>query len=144
MTHMNSIELTHRGRDNMAAISQTTLSNAFSYMKMSYFRLKFHWSLFVRVQLTIIQHCRRPGDKPLFEAMMVRLLTHICVTRPQWVNIVCTYTKFYISYMCNDVVFAVTDIITHYVCWFIGQRELSNSQGSLLPKQICWTSLDEK
>ena len=29
---------------------------------------------------------RRPGDKPLSEPMMVRLLTQICVTRPQWVN----------------------------------------------------------
>ena len=29
---------------------------------------------------------RRPGDKPLTEPMVVRLLTHICVTRPQWVN----------------------------------------------------------
>ena len=28
----------------------------------------------------------RPGDKPLSELMMVSLLTHICVTRPQWVN----------------------------------------------------------
>ena len=29
---------------------------------------------------------RRPGDKPLSEAMIVSLLTHICVTRPQWVK----------------------------------------------------------
>ena len=29
---------------------------------------------------------RRPGDKPLSEAMMVSLLTHICVARPHWVN----------------------------------------------------------
>ena len=29
---------------------------------------------------------RRPGEKPLSESMMVSLLTHICVTRPQWVN----------------------------------------------------------
>ena len=29
---------------------------------------------------------RRPGDKPLSEPMVVRLPTHICVTRPQWVN----------------------------------------------------------
>ena len=29
---------------------------------------------------------RLPGDKPLSEPMMVRLPTHICVTRPQWVN----------------------------------------------------------
>ena len=29
---------------------------------------------------------RRPGDKPLSDPMMVSLLTHICVTRSQWVN----------------------------------------------------------
>ena len=29
---------------------------------------------------------RRPGDKPLSEPMVVSLLTHICVSRPQWVN----------------------------------------------------------
>ena len=29
---------------------------------------------------------RRPGDKPLSEPMTVSLLTHICVTRPQWVK----------------------------------------------------------
>ena len=39
----------------MDAISQTTFSNAFSWMKMFEFRLKFHWSLFPRVQLTILQ-----------------------------------------------------------------------------------------
>ena len=27
---------------------------------------------------------RRPGDKPLSEPMTVSLLTHVCVTRPQW------------------------------------------------------------
>ena len=47
------------GRDKMAAISQTTLSSAFSWQKMSEFRLKFHWTLFRRVQLTIFQHCFR-------------------------------------------------------------------------------------
>ena len=49
-------ELTHWGWDKMDAISQTTLSNAFLYMKMLKFWLKFHWSLFLRVQLTIFQH----------------------------------------------------------------------------------------
>ena len=29
---------------------------------------------------------RRPGDKPLSEPMMISLPTHICVTRPQWVD----------------------------------------------------------
>ena len=30
---------------------------------------------------------RRPGDKPLSEPMMVSLLTHLCVTRSQWVRV---------------------------------------------------------
>ena len=29
---------------------------------------------------------RRSGDKPLSETMMVISLTHICVTRPEFVN----------------------------------------------------------
>ena len=36
--------------------------------------------------LVHIMAWRRPGDKPLSEPMMVSLLTHICVTRPQWVK----------------------------------------------------------
>ena len=50
------ISLPHWGRDKMDAVSQTTVSNAFSWMKMYWFRLKFHWTLFPRVQLTIFQH----------------------------------------------------------------------------------------
>ena len=83
--------LTHWGREEIDAISQTTFSNAFYWMKMYWFRLRFHWNLFPRVQLTISQHLvqimawRRPGDKPLSESMMIISLTHICVTRHQWV-----------------------------------------------------------
>ena len=33
-----------------------------------------------------IMALRRLGDKPLSEPMMVRLPTHICVTRPHWVK----------------------------------------------------------
>ena len=36
--------------------------------------------------LVQIMAWRLSGDKPLSESMMVRLPTHICVTRPQWVN----------------------------------------------------------
>ena len=60
--------LTHWGRDKKTAISHTTFSNAFSWMKMYEFRLS------------------RSGDKPLSEPMMVTLLTHVCVTRPRWVK----------------------------------------------------------
>ena len=48
--------LTHCGRDQIDAISQTTYSNAFSRMKMNEFHLGFHWSLFLRFELTIFQH----------------------------------------------------------------------------------------
>ena len=36
--------------------------------------------------LVQIMAWRRQGDKPFSEPMMVRLLMHICVTWPQWVN----------------------------------------------------------
>ena len=36
--------------------------------------------------LVQIMAWHRPCDKPLSEPMMVSLLTHICVTRPQWVK----------------------------------------------------------
>ena len=48
--------LTHWGRDKMDAISQTTSSSAFSWKKMFEFRLKFQWSLFLRIQFKIFQH----------------------------------------------------------------------------------------
>ena len=51
-----SLQVWNWGRDKVDAISQTTFSSAFSWMKMFELRLKFHWSLFLRVQLTIFQH----------------------------------------------------------------------------------------
>ena len=48
--------LTHLPLDKMAAFSQTIFSDAFSWMKFFAFWLKFHWSLFLRLQLTITQH----------------------------------------------------------------------------------------
>ena len=82
------VPLTHWGRGKMADISQTTLSNAFSGMKLLEFRLKFHWSLSNQQYSSIgsdngLAPIRR---KPLSEAMLVILLTHKCVNRPQWVN----------------------------------------------------------
>ena len=57
--------LTHLPLDKMAAISQTTFSSAFSWMKKFEFWLTCYWSLFLRVQLTIIQ--------PLSEPMLTRI-----------------------------------------------------------------------
>ena len=51
-----SQSLTSCGHDKIAAVSKTTFSNVFSWIKMHEFRFGCHWSLFLKFQLTIIQH----------------------------------------------------------------------------------------
>ena len=46
--------------------------------------------------LVQIMAWRRPGDKPLSVTMMANLLTYICVTRPQWVNLFMATTGVWI------------------------------------------------
>ena len=50
------LSLSHLPVDKMAAISKTIFSDAFSWMKSLIFWLKFHWSVFLRVQLIITQN----------------------------------------------------------------------------------------
>ena len=71
--------------------------------------------------LVQIMAWRRSGDKPLSEPIMVILLTHICVTRPQWVN---------------------TSTIDATVSLLYGVY----GQSSLAPTidQFCWSHVDEK
>ena len=49
--------LTYWGQDKMANIFQMTFSNTFSWMNTFELLLRFHWILFLRVELTIFQHC---------------------------------------------------------------------------------------
>ena len=85
--------LTHWGRDKMDAILQTPFSNAFSWNENAWVPIKISLKIVPRgpinniPALVQIMAWRRPGDKPLSGPMMVRLPTHISVTRPQWVNI---------------------------------------------------------
>ena len=76
---------------------------------------------------------RRQGDKPLSEPMMASLLTHICVTRPQWVNraLICLSLSgcnlaiglavwaAYQLYFLSDLVFAWR-LCTRLVCHCTG------------------------
>ena len=55
--------LTHLGWDKMAATLPTTFSNRFSWMKMYECWLKFHWCMFLRVQLTIFQDLFRSPNQ---------------------------------------------------------------------------------
>ena len=52
------------------------------------FSLKFVPKGMINNVLALVQKMawHQPGAKPLSEPMMVNSLTHICVTRPQWVN----------------------------------------------------------
>ena len=98
--------------------------------------------------LVQIMAWRRPGDKPLSEPMMGNSLTHICVTRPQWVKATCdvskithlerhiTYLSLYLSVSQN-----VLNTITYdnfYVCLIvtmitIGWGRLSSSKPLIEP-----------
>ena len=73
--------------------------------------------------LVQIMAWRRPGDKPLSETMMVRLLTYICVTRPQWVK-----DQWKITPVCN---FTSTSF---RMSWYIDGlvRDCSNSIANAL------------
>ena len=58
--------------------------------------------------LVQIMAWRRPGDKPLSEAMMVNLPTHICVSRPQWV-------RYY--WPCSESAWQVISLYQLLVTW---------------------------
>ena len=66
-----------------------TLSNAFSLIKCMDFAYDFTEVFFLSFKLTIFHHWLRnwlgtdQARKPLPEPVVVRLLTHICVTRSQ-------------------------------------------------------------
>ena len=52
----------------------------------------------------LVQATSRPGDKPLSEPMMVRLPTHICVTRPQWVHFLICFHSLRTALACAAIV----------------------------------------
>ena len=73
------IAINSSSQDKMAAISQTTFSNAFSWMKRFIFRFEFHWSLFpkgpIHKKSTWVQVMawHRTGGKPLPKALSTRI-----------------------------------------------------------------------
>ena len=71
-------DLTHWGRDKMAAIFQTTVSNAFSWMKTFVLWFNFHFKFvpkdpFInKTALVKVMAWRRSGDKPLLKPMLTQ------------------------------------------------------------------------
>ena len=78
--------------------------------------------------LVQIMAWRWSGDKPLSEPIMVSLLTHICVTRPQWVKTALGKTDIsYIGPIIWNKVLSVALILTHR-SWHLRMCVLKVSQ----------------
>ena len=93
---------------------------------------KIHWSLFLRVQLTMllqIMAWHRSGDKPLSERMMVSLLMHICITQPQWVNLFLHSGNR--THFSVNVIFQMVFFITSQISSFDMLHRQQNSNLSL-------------
>ena len=72
----------------MAAISQTTFSDAFSWMQIIWISINISLKFVPRDQIDNVPALagRLPGEKPLSELMLLSLLMYTCVTRPRWVK----------------------------------------------------------
>ena len=84
--------LTQWSRDKMAAISRPTFfkvivfyENGCILIKSSLKFIPLDPIINIPTLFQVKASCR-PGNKPLCEPMAVRLLTHISVTRLQWIN----------------------------------------------------------
>ena len=76
------ITLIHLHQDKMTTISQMIYSDAFSWMTSFVFWLKFHWSLFLRVQLTITQHWVREWHNKSQNLKVSRLVLQLSLPNP--------------------------------------------------------------
>ena len=78
--------------------------------------------------LVQIMAWRRSGDKPLSEPMKVSLLTHICVTRPQWV-------KYMVREICCSMFAQCSGRwwLIDVRCWYPIGYKSSNQQIMLSP-----------
>ena len=86
----------------------------------------------------------RPGDKPLSEPILVSLLMHLCVTRPQWVNIaliLCIYAVCTTQKISLDN--SSMDMNIYYISH--GQRQKPNrlfGHSIMLDLATWWTNKD--
>ena len=85
--HVNTLRPRQNGRHFSDDIFKWIFLNENVWISLT-ISLKCVWKVWINniPSLVQIMAWRRPGDKPLSEPMMVSLLTHIWVTRPQWVN----------------------------------------------------------
>ena len=119
----------------IAAISQTTFQCIFlneSVLISLRISLKFVPVVWINNNPALVQLMTmcRPGDRPLSEPMMVSLLTHICINRPQWVNTVRPQQNG--SALVWPMVIHMQFVFI-FMKWILGQRTASFRLG---PKQM--------
>ena len=93
-SHIDWIQfsLTHWGRDKMAPNFSDNIFKCIFFNENAWVSIKISLKFVPRGPINNIpawvqiMAWRRPGDKPLSESVMVRLPTHICLTRHQWVH----------------------------------------------------------
>ena len=87
--------------------------------------------------LVQIMAWRRPGDKPLSRPMIVKLPTHICVTRPQWVNTTMKHmpAKSTVSHLAFGT---MTGMMPTYTSDKVLKEEIqtSNSENCILKQKV--------
>ena len=76
--------------------------------------------------LVLIMAWRRPGDKPLSEPMLVRSLTHICITRPQWVYTILVDANrisvtMVLTYLSQNIPVSVSEGLILSGIWYVEQ-----------------------
>ena len=74
---------------------------------------------------------RRPGDKPLSGPRMENLLTHICVTRPQWVNIHIHLAPG------NPTLWCGIPIVSMQKVFWSSERNWKSMKKFLIPCKLC-------
>ena len=87
-THVNTLRPRQNGRNFPNDIFKCIFLNKNIWISIN-MSLKFVAKGPINIIPSLVQIIpwHRAGDKPLSEPMVVRLPTHICVTRPHWVQI---------------------------------------------------------
>ena len=119
-TYKTSHLLTHWGRDKTAAVSLTTLPNAFSWMKGLQLRLKFHRGLFLGTQFTIKARWPRHIHDELFTVERgLRQHSLGCCwrnSRPTMLNLDHTMTTQFVSKVYDEISSkSLLSLLSHYV-----------------------------
>ena len=114
-------ELEHWGRDKMADILQTTFWNAFPWMEIFEFRLRFHWGLSLRIQLTIFQHWLRQW------LCADQATSHYL--NQWWLVYRRMYGLTYCSHLASDIL--VNNGLGIYICMYDRRQAITWTNGEL-------------